>query len=394
MSPRIYFIAFPLGHLANDWAPSAVWLLAPAIAMAMDLTPGEVGLLITIHSVGASLAYIPAGFLGDHVRNRGMLLAATFWWVAIGYFAAASAPNYWLLAILLGIGGLGDAAWHPIATGVMVQQMPERRAQALGVHAMGGTLAEVGAPLAVGFLLASFDWRTVLELSVLPAVLMGIVFLRIAPSVPPARNPGVSSADLRHLWDVWRGARGIRTLVIVIAYNMSLMAIMSMTPLFLQQVHGFSTAWTGAVFALMLLIGSLAQPIVGRASDMVGRKRLIVVALASAALASTGIAFSAQPLPLVASMVAATACLVGVRAVILAAMVELAGRRESTTLGLAFAVMDGVGALGALLAGLAGSVDLRYAFVLAAALAGAAATVAMGHSFTPAQRKAHPVPAD
>ena len=72
---RSFLITFPLGHFANDYAPSAVWLLAPAIAIAMDLSPAEVGLLIAIHSIGASLGYLPAGILADHAANRGRLQA-------------------------------------------------------------------------------------------------------------------------------------------------------------------------------------------------------------------------------------------------------------------------------------------------------------------------------
>ena len=52
-----------LGHLANDWAAGAMWLLAPAIGLALELKPSEIGLLLTIHSIGASLAYFPAGIL-------------------------------------------------------------------------------------------------------------------------------------------------------------------------------------------------------------------------------------------------------------------------------------------------------------------------------------------
>ena len=50
-----------LGHLTNDWAPGAVWLLAPAIGLSFDLQPSQIGLLITVHSAGAALAYLPAG---------------------------------------------------------------------------------------------------------------------------------------------------------------------------------------------------------------------------------------------------------------------------------------------------------------------------------------------
>ena len=165
-----------LGHLANDWAAGAMWLLAPAIGLALELRPSEIGLLLTIHSIGASLAYFPAGILADRVRSQGVLLLGTFWWVTLGYLLASGAPGFWSLAILIAIGGMGDAAWHPIATGMLVRQMPDKRGQALGIHAIGGTLAEVFSPLMVGFLLAVLDWQQVLQLSVLPAALMGTAF--------------------------------------------------------------------------------------------------------------------------------------------------------------------------------------------------------------------------
>jgi hypothetical protein len=53
---------------------------------------------------------------------------------------------------------------------------------------------------------------------------------------------------------------------------------------------------------------------------------------------------------------------------LLAAAVEHAGSREGTTLGIAFALMDGVGAMGAVLAGVVGTIDLAYAYLLAAGL--------------------------
>ena len=62
------------------------------------------------------------------------------------------------------------------------------------------------------------------------------------------------------------------------------------------------------------------------------------------------------------------AVLVAVRSGILAFAVEYAGKREGTTLGFVFAAMDGVGSVGAVLAGFVGEWDLRNCFVLAAGL--------------------------
>lgn len=374
---RYLLTTFALGHLSNDWAPASIWLLAPAIALAMDLSPAEVGLLIFIHSLGAGLAYLPAGILADRVPNQGRLLLATFWWVALGYLLASFSPGFWSLAVLLAIAGMGDSAWHPIATGVLVKELSGRRAQVLGWHAMGGTLAEVLAPLTVGLLLAFFDWRTVLQLSTIPAFLMGILFLRISRQVPASSEHALSRADVRELARVWLEPRGLGLIALLIIYSMALMAMMSMTPLFLQDTHGYSSAQAGAVFALILLTGSLLQPFVGRLSDVAGRKRVFVAGVLLAIVGASMAVLAEAGVVLVGALILAIAALVAVRSGLLAVTVEHASRRAATTLGFVFAVMDGVGALGALLAGLAGEVDLRHAFTLAAVLCAITVAIAL-----------------
>ena len=198
------------GHLANDWLPGAVWILAPAIGLALDLKPSEIGLLITIHSIGASLAYFPAGILADRVQSQGRLLLGTFWWVAIGYFLASFAPGFWSLALLIAIAGMGDAAWHPIATGMLVRQMPNQRGRALGIHAIGGTLAEVLSPLLVGVLLSVLDWRSVLQISAIPAAAMGLAFFFLFRRIPNRHaSTSLTKADLIAFAHQWRSRTGL-----------------------------------------------------------------------------------------------------------------------------------------------------------------------------------------
>jgi hypothetical protein len=67
--------------------------------------------------------------------------------------------------------------------------------------------------------------------------------------------------------------------------------------------------------------------------------------------------------------------------VYLAGAVEMVGRRESTALGLIYGVMDGLGALGGLLAGMAGTNDLRYALVFAAGASFVCGAFALVHPF-------------
>ena len=385
---RALLTTFTFGHCANDWTAGSILLLTPALAASMGLTPAEVGLLLTFSGIGAGLAYLPAGLAADRSRRPGWMLWLTFWWVAIGFFAASFAPEFRTLALLLALAVMGDAAWHPMATGVLVRRMPRNRARVLGIHAMGGTIgADVAAPLTVGLLLAWFDWRTVLQFSVLPAVVMGLAFIPMIRRVGNESGRPIDARLAMQLLRRWRSRVGFGLLGFMVVYSMSTVAAVSMTPLFLQTRHGLSPIATGVVFAVMLLLGSLLQPVVGHASDVLGRKRLLIAIIASGGSFALAAAVIDSLGPFLVCLVLAVALLTAVRPVVLAAAVEFSGERESTTLGLVFTVMDGVGAGGALLAGLAGSQDLSRAFLLAAGFAGTAVLLALWLPFAAARRQ-------
>ncbi len=165
------------------------------------------------------------------------------------------------------------------------------------------------------------------------------------------------------------------------AYSMALMAALSMTPLFLIDVHGASVATAGVIFAAMGLVGAIAQPVLGRFSDAVGRRPLFIAGNAIAALAAIVVMLAPGMSVAVPALMVAVGVLVGVRSCVLAAAIELSAKREATTLGFTFSLMDGVGALGALVAGAVGNVDLRYAFLVAAILAAVAGATALAASF-------------
>ncbi|HIP78567.1 MAG TPA: MFS transporter [Kiloniellaceae bacterium] len=374
MKNRTLLTWFALGHFANDWPICSLWLIVPAVGIAMELSPAEVGLLFTICNIGGALAYLPAGILADHVANRGRLLVATFWWVAVGYLLAAMAPGFWSLALLLAVAGMGDAAWHPIATGVLARNSRKRRAHVLGIHAIGGSLAEVLSPLAVGFLLAYVDWREALAISVLPAALMGFCFCWVARAVPRVEKTPVTRQDLLDLLNMWRQGNGLRMVAMICLYNMALIALLSMIPLYLADQHGFGPEAAGIAFSTMLIIGALAQPWVGKISDIAGRRPVVVFGNLTAALAITLLVFQPALWIMIAAMVVAVAALDAIRAAILAGTVDHTGRSEGTTLGLAFVLLDGIGALGAVLAGIAAGFSWPHMFGLAAAFSlGAAA---------------------
>ena len=368
--------------MVNDWVAGTIWLLAPAIAASMGLGPTEVGLILTINGLGAGLAYIPAGIFADRSTHPGYLMLFSFWWVAIGYLSATLVPGFWAITLLLAFGVMGDAFWHPVATGVLVKEMPKRRAQVLGIHALGGSIgAEVLGPLATGFLLGFFDWQTSLQILVIPAVLMGFLFVPIAKRIGSNASKKISVIDLKGLARHWLNGPGKLLILTMVLYNLALMAILGMTPLYLQSEHGLSPFYAGLIFAVMLLVGTIFQPITGKYTDRRGRKPLIVITLVLSSLFAILAGLSTDLGWVMVGLLPAAALLTSMRPVVLAAAVDYSGKSEATTLGIVFTVLDGVGMLGALFAGLIGEFSLSYAFLLAAGFAMSSALICMLLSF-------------
>ena len=384
MTQRSFRAWFAAGHLANDWPIAALWIIVPASGSVMDLSPAEVGLLFTLFNVGGALAYVPAGIVADHARNQHHLLIGTFWWVAAGYLVSALAPDFWSLAILLTVAGMGNAAWHPIATGLLTRENKEQKAEALGDHAIGGSLAEILAPLCAGVLLTFIDWRSALALSVIPTILMGFCFVFVIQTVPPVEATPFRWNTMRGLVKVWRQRAGLRIIAMICLYNMAPTALLSMIPLYLATVYNLSTAFTGLIFSMVLLTGAIAQPWAGRVSDVAGRRPVLILGNSIAGVGCMGLIICPNLQITIAFMATTIAALYAIRSAVLATAVDYSNRHEATTLGFAFAAMEGIGALGALLAGIAAGYSWSAMFALAGAFAIGSAALAL----TLPQRKA------
>ena len=167
----------------------------------------------------------------------------------------------------------------------------------------------------------------------------------------------------------WFKPAGIALMLVMILYNMALMAQLAMTPLYLQSEHGLSPFYAGLIFASILMIGSIFQPYFGKYSDSRGRKPMILLVLFAASFFALFAGLSDSLDWAVLGLLPGIVLLTAVRPVILATAVEYSGKGEATTLGVVFTVLDGVGMFGALWAGLIGEFKLSYAFILGAVLA-------------------------
>ncbi|MEE2700683.1 MAG: MFS transporter [Chloroflexota bacterium] len=368
----LYLVAFPTGHAAVDWGSAAFWLLAPAMALAMDLSATQIGVLFVMRQIGGGIVQLPAGVIGDSISKRGRFLLATFWWVAVAQLFASVSPGYWSVGVFLALASAGAAAWHPVAMGTMVQRMPDRRAFALAVHSIGGTVAEIVAPLLVGFLLVFLDWRQVLQISTVPAMIVGLMFLRLSAMVPASAEGAITKSELRELARAITRPTAMLVLLVLVLHNMSVLALMSMAPLYFQEVREFSSGLSGVAFAVFVISGAVAAPVIGRISDRAGRTPITLVGLLGGGISAWLITVAPGTAGIFALLFLTGFLMLTVRPVLMAMALETIGRREATVLGFISTIGEVVSAPAAAVAGMVADIDLTYPFILSAGLSGVA----------------------
>ena len=351
-----------------DWGSGALWLLAPAMAISMDLSPLQIGVLFAVRQLAAGITQLPAGMVGDNLSRRGNFLLATIWWVSVAQLIASGTTNYWVVVCFLTIASSGAAAWHPVAMGTMVQWMPDRKGFVLAIHMLGGTIAEIAAPLLGGILLMFLEWDRVLQINTVPTLILGVIFLRLASKVMPPPNEYRVGLDVRSLAQSLVKPGALAILLSIILQNMSLVAFMSMAPLYFQETMGFSSGLTGLGFSLFLIGGAIASPFVGHLSDKIGRKNLAVWGLIGGGVSGWIITLTPNAVTIFPLLIITGLLMLTVRSVIIAMALEKIGHRESTVLGLISSLGEGFAALGAVLGGIVGGIALGYAIVLAATL--------------------------
>ena len=365
----LYFVGFPTGHGAVDFPFGAMWLLAPAIANSFGMSPTQIGYLFTAKILGAGCAHIPAALVGETNRRR-QFLPFTLFLVALSYFLASAFGNYLVFVVFMVTGAAAAAAWHPVAMGTLTERMPSRKAFALGVHFVGGSVAEVIAPISVGFLLVVADWRQVLRTTIFPALILGSIFLWMRKYIHLPSQGSFHLLDIKDTLFQMRRPVSILMFLVLGLHSMAIMGLFTMIPLYLQSERHLSSGLTGSLFSLMILAGAIGGPVLGTLTDSKLQRKIILLSLAGVVVATMPLVFGDGLIYLIIGIMMIGFLLLGLRPSLLAMLLSIIGGRQTTVMGIVLAGSEIVGSFGSLLSGIIGGFDLSLSILFVGILAG------------------------
>lgn len=279
LSVGSFFFALP-------FIPFQVEALGVHDRAAVDLWSG---VIFSINALTGALFAPLWGDVADRVGRKAMVVRSSIFGGLTAALMAFS-PNVWILTTsraLMGVAGGFTSA----ATALVSSIVPESELGfALGWMTTGQIVGQLLGPLVGGvFTDATHDYRSVYLLTTLGTWTCALLCWRFVRE-DFARPPAASSKRL----PIWR-----QFAVIVSAPEMLPMfgvlvlgqvAILSTQPviaLYVREMVGPSPAiggYVGASFAVMGVADLLASPFLGKRSDRIGYRRVLLISIAGAAL--------------------------------------------------------------------------------------------------------------
>ena len=226
--------------------------------------------------------FLPAGILADFFRRRtAVILAAAFLSFGISHFLVALSPSFFWIVPSVALLGIGTALWHPAALGSLSIRFPERRGSALATHGVGASIGDTIAPIAIGYLLLSLTWQSLLKWQLTPALLLAVILWKgLGPKYKNLEDSRPSMSAF------WRDAVNLirnRVVLAIIGVNvltgMARISIMTFLPIYIQDDLSYSAFGLGFYWGLLHAMGAISQPAMGYLSDKFGRKAVLLPSL-------------------------------------------------------------------------------------------------------------------
>jgi MFS family permease len=265
MTAYVVLLLF-LANVANYGQRMIVSILLPAIQSDVDLTDGQLGILV---GGGFALFYALAGvplsrFADRHGRVKWLAIAVAFWSAATGMFGLARTFLQMLLArVALGVG---QSICIPVSHSLLIDHVrPESRPFVLGIHSTGGV---VGATLSLalgGWLEARVGWRQALTLYAAAGLVLAVV---IATTLrDPRKDAGVAVESTVPLRAVIRHLLGLRSyLLVLLAVCISMLVEFGLNqwlPSYYVREFSLPVAQVGFRYGLAAAIGGIPGSLLG-----------------------------------------------------------------------------------------------------------------------------------
>lgn len=276
------------GTLVNKLGTFILPYLAIVLQRHFSLSAAQVGALMTAYGVGSIVSILIGGVLTDRLGRRQTLMASLF---GSGLLAIAMglAPSVRVFVpLLVAFGFLADL-YRPAASAIIGDTLPSAQ-RALGFASLR-LAVNLGFAfgLALGGLLADWDWRLLYFGDGLTTLLYGVVVYVFIPETHPALTAAAPVRAPTAAASPWRDGVYIENALVSLMFAVMFFSHMTALPLTITLSAGYPARVYGFLVGVNgLLVALLELPLV----DWLKRFRRLRVAALGLVVAGLGFALT------------------------------------------------------------------------------------------------------
>ena len=266
---RKAIFALFLVHFIGDFFQSFIRPLLPVMANKFELSLAQVGLITGIATFMAFLIQPLFGYLADRYATRLILLIGSFAG-AICIPMVGLAPYFWIVLLLIGLGSISSAVYHPTAAGMVSVYAGRRTGLAMSLFGLGGILGFTLGPIVCSGYVTFMGLRRLPILTVFGLLVFMILFIMI-PTADVDDHPHSDFFNTlkESLGEAWKPV----LLVWSIAFSRAFVeqSFLTFIPV-LTAAEGYSLVSVGGIVSMFTVGGSISALICGHLVDRIGFK--------------------------------------------------------------------------------------------------------------------------
>jgi MFS family permease len=264
----------------------------PKLRQEFGFDPVQLGLIASaftwVYAAGAPFA----GFVGDRLRRKHLILGGCFFWSCITV-ATAWCGRFWSFVTVRALEGLGETFYFPASMSLVSDyHAPRTRSRAMSIHQSGVYIGTILGSWWGAWFAEHHGWRTGFYFF---GILGGVLVLALAKFLrEPQRGqadpetvsplPGGSPSVREVLTDIFRTPTAWALLAAFVGANFVATIFLAWTPTFLVEKFDFKLTAAGLNGSVFIhLASALSVPLGGLLADRWSQRfaggRLLVQAL-------------------------------------------------------------------------------------------------------------------
>jgi FSR family fosmidomycin resistance protein-like MFS transporter len=264
-------------HFIGDFFQSFIRPMLPVLADKFSLSLTQVGMITGIATFMAFLIQPIFGYLADRYRTRLILLIGSLVG-AICIPLAGIAPYFGIVLLLIGMGSISSAIYHPTAAGMVSAHAGRRTGLSMSIFGLGGTLAFALGPVVFAGYITLWGLHRLPYLTPVGLSVFVLLFVLIPASDGKSLTQRDFMGSLREsIGEVWKPVVTIWAIAFSRAFvEQTLLTFMPV----LTASEGHSLVSVGSILSLFTVGGSVSAIASGHLVDRIGYKPVYLFSFA------------------------------------------------------------------------------------------------------------------